>query len=518
MNSCYNKFYSQFKDYIETIDSLYRLSASKESEITEIYTNIRSILIEKYKTTPQTILSCISKIVTYRNKHLKAYLALFKMIYDDFHPETLNFIDHKLFYYFWKEYNIVLADFSEFKVPCNIYNENTIFYAIMNDNADLLYKKIDANNYSDLYYYNSNIFPAHGNTILELCCYYGAINCFKMIKSEFNEKLFHLSANCTSYSFLSGNPDIMNQCLTMEYAIISHNIDFISFLMNEYNIEIDREKCYQYNNLSALFLLMDQSENINSFFPMSPILDIPSFCETFLESGVDINQGDKFNLTALHFAVINRRSNILKLLICYGADINAQDDNKESALHFAVYNNNMETVKILVESKIDINIKNYAGMTPLIMAAKYNSIEIAKYLILQGANLSIKDIHGKSAIHYVAKLHDISLMHILISSGADVNDETSEKETPLMIATRKCNESMVKNLIARGTDVNRQDQNGKTALHLSALYDSPKIAEFLLSNGTKIDTKTNDGYTAFDYAKKFNNEIMNLIQKYISQK
>ncbi|KAI5550271.1 protein ubiquitination, partial [Trichomonas vaginalis G3] len=51
----------------------------------------------------------------------------------------------------------------------------------------------------------------------------------------------------------------MSECLKyqkpnekcMEYAIISHNIDFVTFLMNEYNMEIDLDYCGWYNNLES---------------------------------------------------------------------------------------------------------------------------------------------------------------------------------------------------------------------------------------------------------------------------
>ena len=79
-----------------------------------------------------------------------------------------------------------------------------------------------------------------GYSLLELCCYHGAVNCFKFLRTKFDSKITFL---CLQFSFLGGNPDIMSECLksqkpnfgSMTYALISHNIDFVTFLINEYN-------------------------------------------------------------------------------------------------------------------------------------------------------------------------------------------------------------------------------------------------------------------------------------------
>ena len=91
----------------------------------------------------------------------------------------------------------------------------------------------------------SNLYPDSDESylLLELCCYHGAVDCFKFLRTKFNSAI---TQKCLEFSFLGGNPEIMSECLKyqkpnkdcMKYAIISHNIDFVTFLMNEYNIEI----------------------------------------------------------------------------------------------------------------------------------------------------------------------------------------------------------------------------------------------------------------------------------------
>ena len=88
----------------------------------------------------------------------------------------------------------------------------------------------------------------------------------------------------------------------MTYAIISHNIDFITFLMNEYNIKINLEFSGMFNNLESFLVYFDQTDDFNKCFVFSPIFNIPSLCEYFLSHGVEINAKDKYGKTVLYMA------------------------------------------------------------------------------------------------------------------------------------------------------------------------------------------------------------------------
>ena len=153
-----------------------------------------------------------------------------------------------------------------------------------------------------------NLYPSESNSLLELCCYHGSVRCFKLLLSKFH---CDITEKCLSYSFLSGNADIMNECLKeqdpddscMEYAIIAHNIDFISFLMNEFELKIDLTYCVYFNNFPALLVYLDQTKDINSFFIASILLDIPMIYKFFLSVGIDVNVQAKIGTTALQAAI-----------------------------------------------------------------------------------------------------------------------------------------------------------------------------------------------------------------------
>ena len=114
-----------------------------------------------------------------------------------------------------------------------------------------------------------NVFQ--GYTFLELCCYHGASHCFKILISALNVEITPI---CLQFSFLSGNPEIISECLKeidpnekcMHYAIIAHNTNFIEYLANNYGLNIDLDCCATHFNIQALIIYLDQTKRVNKTF------------------------------------------------------------------------------------------------------------------------------------------------------------------------------------------------------------------------------------------------------------
>ncbi|EAY14692.1 hypothetical protein TVAG_461090 [Trichomonas vaginalis G3] len=62
----------------------------------------------------------------------------------------------------------------------------------------------------------------------------------------------------------------MSECLKyhkpdkkcMKYAIMTHNIDFVTFVMNGHEIPIDVHYCIKYDNIQAFLIHYDQTNDI----------------------------------------------------------------------------------------------------------------------------------------------------------------------------------------------------------------------------------------------------------------
>ncbi|EAY03067.1 hypothetical protein TVAG_171650 [Trichomonas vaginalis G3] len=260
----FSELRSKYKYYIDSYNALYQLKTENEEELNSIYKMIKTQLIDSKKHLPRNVIRAILNIIPYNNRYTKPYLTLAKLIYDDYHIKEVNNIEPISNFLFCKEYNINLDKSQYFTAihseNLDIHTENTIYRAIIFNDLERFITFTQRDGFDKEHQLISSLYPLSfaGCTLLELCCYHGAVDCFKFLRTEFNSGI---TLTCLHFSFLGGNPDIMSECLKyqtpnfkcMEYAIISHNIDFVTFLMNEYKIDIDLSVCGLYRVSKGAF-------------------------------------------------------------------------------------------------------------------------------------------------------------------------------------------------------------------------------------------------------------------------
>ncbi|EAY04593.1 hypothetical protein TVAG_233290 [Trichomonas vaginalis G3] len=426
---------------------------------------IKTELIDSKKNLPKNIIIDMLNIIPYNNRYTKSYLSLAKNISDEYHVKAVKNIPTISNFLFHKEYGIKLDksdDFEKIKSDnLDIHIENTIFKAIMNNDKERFIIFTERDEFDKDQKLKSKLYPYfnEGYSLLELCCYHGTADCFKLLISKFHSEITH---TCLEFSFLGGNPEIMSECLKyeepsilcMKYAIISHNIDFVTFLMNEYNIEIGLKYCTFNNNFESFLVYFDQTNDINQCFLYSTIFGIPSLFEYFLSHGA----------TALHFVARYNFKEIAELLISHGANINEKDNNGETSLHIAI--------------------------------AWRDSKKIAEHLISHGININEKSENGETTLHIAVFNNSKETAELLISHGANINEKNKNGKTALHIAVFNNSKETAELLISHGININEKNKNGKTALHFVARYNFKEIAELLISHGANIDEKDNYGKTA----------------------
>ncbi|EAY13846.1 hypothetical protein TVAG_044060 [Trichomonas vaginalis G3] len=494
--SKYNKLRSTYKYYIDSYIALYQLKTDNEEELNKIYKMIKTELIDSKKFPPQIIMNDILSIILYNNRYAKSYLFLAKLIYDEYHVEEFNHLMYLPNILFYKEYGIKLdkSDNFEEDYPENIdiHTEDTIYRAIMNNDLERFITFTEIDGFDKDQKLKSDLYPYSGKgySLFELCCYHGAVDCFKLLRTKFSSEI---TQKCLRFSFLGRNKEIMSECLKhqepnekcMEYAIISHNIDFVTFLMNEYNIEIDLEYCGIFNNLESYLVYFDQTNDINKCFVCSPIFNIPSLLEYFLSHGANINEKDNDGKTALYIAAGINRKEIAEFLISHGANINEKNNDGETALQDAARHNSKEIAELLISHGANIEEKNDYGETALHIAARHNSKEIAELLISHGANINEKNDYGETALQDAARHNSKETAELLISHGANIEEKNDNGYTLLHIAAWSNSKEIAEFLISHGVNINEKNNDGKTALHYAALFRYEEIVELLISHGAK---------------------------------
>ena len=278
----------------------------------------------------------ILNIIRYNNRYTRSYLSLAKLISDDYHIKEVNNINFISQYLFYKEYGIELNKWGNFETikseNLQIHTENTIYRAIMYNDLETFISFTEREGFDKYQQLFSKLYPdsSVGYYLLELCCYHGAVDCFKFLRTKFKSEI---TETCLQFSFLGGNPEIMSECLKyqtpdkkyMKYAIISHNIDFVTFLMNEYDLEIDLDYCVKFKNLESFLVYFDQTNDFNQCFINSAWFNIPSLLEYFLSHELNINEKDEGGRTALHVAAESNSKETAEVLISHGININEKD-------------------------------------------------------------------------------------------------------------------------------------------------------------------------------------------------
>ncbi|EAY15955.1 hypothetical protein TVAG_262050 [Trichomonas vaginalis G3] len=467
----YSEFRSIYKYFIDPYNALYQLKVEKEEELNSIYKMIKTELIDSKKIPPQMIIRNILSIIPYKNRYTRSYLSLAKHISDDYQVREVINVELISNYLFYEEYGIKLKKydyFDEIKLEnLNIHSENTIYRAIMYNDLEKFISFTETDGFDKDQKLESRLYPNPQEefSLLELCCYHGAVDCFKLLRTKFNSEI---TQQCLELSFLGGNPEIMSECLKhqhpneecMIYAIISHNIDFVTFLMNEYNIGIDLKYCGMFNNLEAFFVYYDQTNDISNCFINSAWFDIPSICEYFLS---------------------------------HDSNINAKDEDLETALHKAAYKNCKSTAELLLSHGANIDEKNKYGKSNLHITVRYNNIETAELLLSHGANINEFSSNGINSLHYAVINNSKETAELLISYGINIK-ETAEL------------------LISYGININEKDEIGKTALHKAAFNNRKEITELFLLHGANVNEKDQHGFTALQGAAMNNcKEIVELL-------
>ncbi|EAY22741.1 ankyrin repeat protein, putative [Trichomonas vaginalis G3] len=522
------------KDIDGAYSALYKLNTFDEEEIDNIYEDIEIKLIDTKVSSPIKILKAINLLAKYRNKYFHAYLYLYKKLIENYGLIQENSIPALFQYFLNEEYSICvyetkskeLEEIEEKHYTLDIHEDNTIYKAIMNDQKEIFISFIEKEGFDETQKLISDFYPEseHGLSLLEFCCYHGAIECFKILRKHF-EKI--IPYNCLLLAFYGGNQKIIRSCLKynepnsecMKTAIFTHNIDNINILLNEYNINIEMRDCAAYDNIQAFLILFNQSNDIDIGFLNSTFFNIPTICNYFISIGADIKwlfsalqivaeydnkETAEFLIShgitleysmPLHFALKSSSKKVLKVLIKHGANINDKTSLGSQAIHFAAAFNDVNIAQILVSHGADINSKNFQGLIPLHIAVSNGRKEMVEYLLLKGSNVNSKDIHDATPLHYAAFSNNIEIMQLLISYGAKINSKDEEKRTPLHYAGKSNSADAARLLISYGANINSKDDLGDTPLHMAVVKHNFEVSQVPISYGADVNLKNNYGFT-----------------------
>ncbi len=261
----------------------------------------------------------------------------------------------------------------------------------------------------------------------------------------------------------------------------------------------------------------------------------------FLIEYVDVNDQNKEEFTALDYAILMDRVQIVEILLENGALVDIQDKNGKTPLHHAAYHGNTDIFNILKQHGAQ-QVSDHRGLTPD-MILRANIIENGELMSLlckmidEGETLTKEDIlnagmnpnvrgdkngdknrdlppyygmrfgnffdwNGDRPLHYAVRSGNKDSIIALVDAGANINVLNDNYETPLYAAI-KCgylDPKIIDTLLKLGSAVNWLNKEHLTPLHVAVENNNMNGARMLIHAGAKLKAKDKNNHTALDYA------------------
>ena len=142
--------------------------------------------------------------------------------------------------------------------------------------------------------------------------------------------------------------------------------------------------------------------------------------ERLVDSGVDVNSADESQMTALHFAAMHARDDVIRSLISRGAEVNTSDlKGGFTAMHWVIINADPQysstdhldnSLTALAKAGCRINSTDYNFATPLHIAAQKGNRGCVQTLMRLGADPDKVDITGRNCFEVAKCDHTQALL------------------------------------------------------------------------------------------------------------
>ncbi|KAL4914745.1 ankyrin repeat-containing domain protein [Aspergillus aurantiobrunneus] len=240
-----------------------------------------------------------------------------------------------------------------------------------------------------------------------------------------------------------------------------------------------------------------------------------SIVQLLINRGANVHHTDVFYRGLLHSAAVNRRSEILRILLAHDPtlDVNMQDVHGKTTLHDIARMGDLETVDVLLEHGADPTIKDNYGRTPIRVAHESHHPAILETLraarVRQKAEGRTSDSSPQrtdtgTVIEDVKRSDTglsipgtLPLWSLVISkqlaelkerlpdsSPDEINQiDLDMGQAALHWAVADQAEETVRLLISHGANINLQNRYGRTPLHLAVMESSWETAQMLLQAG-----------------------------------
>lgn len=228
----------------------------------------------------------------------------------------------------------------------------------------------------------------------------------------------------------------------------------------------------------------------------------------FIDHGVNLNIQNKNLQTALHFATEAENEPIVKLLCTSGADPDVIDKDHQTPIHIATARSYHKIVDILSEKfKASIMNRTKDGSTLMHLASNAYNSQAAMAFIRKGIPIHMPNKAGAKCIHMAAIRGHVEVVKAIVAKGESVDCRTKDGLTPLHLAVKFGQHEVVETLLGLGANLQlKTGKLGETPLHIATMVkDGERCVDLLIKSGADVDAVEIKQETPMHFAARFNN-------------
>jgi ankyrin repeat protein len=133
--------------------------------------------------------------------------------------------------------------------------------------------------------------------------------------------------------------------------------------------------------------------------------------------------------TALHWALIYGKKDVVKAILAYDPDVNKSEAHGGTTMHWAAHFDDAENIQWLLDKGAEIDHINQYGRTPLLVAARRGNINVARILLERGADINAKVLDGSTALHIAARNGHTKIIDLFLAEGLDPEIKNNDGQT-----------------------------------------------------------------------------------------
>lgn len=211
-----------------------------------------------------------------------------------------------------------------------------------------------------------------------------------------------------------------------QFILAGLSIVSTSIFCMEHNNSIQDQLCkaVESGNILATQYLIKQGANIHAGSNVGDLLmhraAQPGHMHMvkFLQScGLSLCGYDSEGLTLLHKVAKSDSTELLNYLINnqkLNPDITTWDEHKCTPLHLAILDKKINSIKCLVCLGADVNAAAQYKVTPVLLAASFGYADVVDYLLQSGANQEARNIFGNDILDLAAMHNHPELVKLLV--------------------------------------------------------------------------------------------------------